>query len=232
MTDSTVDLLPHDLAFDGRPIVWARPELFRTYGCITELVRDLASTFVPDGRWCRVGPDVHAVRGGDGAPRLRPVARGWEADFFESGWGDVAEFEDVPQEYRTAVAAYVDVRHRLVANLTTAPELRSACRVGGTVAVNALAERRLGLLDERLRALEALQSAIPPEARRAPWARSLLTREAFDVVTGREWLTSAFLEFHLGAAGMRPETIGGWGFDLPSGLIPLVCDGTCEGDGA
>lgn len=43
-----------------------------------------------------------------------------------------------------------------------------------------------------------------------------------------EWLTSAFLEFHLGTCGMRPETIVGWGFDLPSGLIPLAWGGVGE----
>ncbi|WP_331731543.1 hypothetical protein [Kitasatospora sp. NBC_01300] len=185
MTERTIDLLPHQLAFDGRPVGSAHAVLCRGYGGVTELLRDLAETFVPDGSWCRVGPDVHAVRGGEAAPRLRPTARGWEADLFESAWGDRAELEGVPQEHRAAVAAYVDVRHRVVADLTTAPELRAACTAGGTVAVNSLALRRLGLLDDRLRALDALQSSLPPVERIAPWARSLLTREALDVATGR-----------------------------------------------
>ncbi|MEU8927575.1 hypothetical protein AB0D10_42845 [Kitasatospora sp. NPDC048545] len=120
----TIPLAP-GLVFDGRPILSVEQDLADSYrGSDLTVAEHLAELFVPDGDWCHVGPDVHSVTDGGAEVRLRSTAAGWRADSFDSGWGPLAEFGDVPAEHRHAVAVYVDTRERLRACTPTAETLR------------------------------------------------------------------------------------------------------------
>ncbi len=226
MTPS-IDITELRLTVMGRPITAVTKELFENYssGDLEELKEDLEEAFAPGGDWCLVGAEAHTTRGGDGELRLRPRtgAPGWHADFFHAGWRQ-SRFEDVPQEHRPAVAAYVDRHHELRANMLTVEQLRRACSEGGLPAVNALVLELLTLFDERLRTIDTLQNTLTITERQQPWASQLLREECQQLLADREWAQSAFMEFHLGTAGIRPEVILAFGFGLPSGWVALFSD--------
>ncbi|MFH9354835.1 hypothetical protein [Kitasatospora sp. NPDC017646] len=131
----------------------------------------------------------------------------------------------MPAEHRYAVAAYVDARDRLTAVPPKVEELRQHGEPGDTAAVHALVGHHLALLEDQLRALDALQVSLS-EARRQPWASQLLSDECQDIKERQDCVSASLVEYHLGAAAGTQANLWLWvqGFDLPGGFIPLIAD--------
>ncbi|MFC8452157.1 hypothetical protein [Kitasatospora sp. NPDC057223] len=221
---TTVALHHPGHAFDGRRVLTATTELVDSYRHSGQTVeQDIARIFVAGGRWTRIGPDVHTTGLGNYELRLRSSAEGWHADTFGAGWGEHEELGTVPPEHRHAVAVYIDARDRLTPDRwphTT--DLHERNRDGGISAAHALITHHLGLLDDQLRTIDALQTSIPETERRKPWAARLLTTECRHVAELQGRLATTLLEFHLGTTGLSPNLDRFVpGFDLPGGFIPL-----------
>ncbi|WP_327073967.1 hypothetical protein OG196_24355 [Kitasatospora purpeofusca] len=73
-----IPILSYGLVFDDRPIVTASRELAESYtDPDLTMAEHLAEAFVSEGRWCRVGADIHTLGHGDFellAGDLRPRA--------------------------------------------------------------------------------------------------------------------------------------------------------------
>ncbi|MCX4752423.1 hypothetical protein [Kitasatospora purpeofusca] len=219
-----IPILSYGLVFDDRPIVTASRELAESYtDPDLTMAEHLAEAFVSEGRWCRVGADIHTLGHGDFELRLQPSAGGWHADLFPGSWARWSEFGDVPAEYRHPVAVYADTRERLSSTLPDVEALKLEHLLAGDDGVAAVVAQHVALLDDRLRALDALQACLPSEARRWAWAAELLTDECREVKEQQDVLSAVFMEFHLGRAGILATTVLFVpGFDLPSGFVPLT----------
>ncbi|MFD9688440.1 hypothetical protein ACFWXO_22105 [Kitasatospora sp. NPDC059088] len=193
---------------------------------LAEVNEALAEVFGNDGHWCRVGPDVYTVGIGDPEYRLRGSTVGWHVDLFQSSWApEFGELREVPAKYRQAVAAYIDARDRLTMPPPKVEELRQRGEPEDTAAVHALVGHHLVLLEDQLRALDALQVSLSEEARCQPWASRFLSKECQEIKERQDCVSASLVEYHLGEAGTRVN-IWFWeqGFDLPGGFIPLLPD--------